>query len=83
MLDYIKGAWARLEVRWHAVAAAFVAAVPVLLDQLHVINLRPILEHLMSPDMAGVVEGLMPFALLFCEKLFAITPHPDDLGEPG
>ena len=78
MLDYLKALGARLEVRWHAVAAAFVAAVPVLLDQLHMIDLKPILEHFMSPDTASFIEGVMPFALLFCEKLFVITPHPED-----
>lgn len=77
MIDYLKGAWARFEVHWHAVAAAFVTAVPVLLDQLGVIDLHPILEHFMSHDMADFVIGLMPFALLFCKQLFKVAPHPD------
>ncbi|MGZ3675359.1 MAG: hypothetical protein ACXVCO_13720 [Ktedonobacterales bacterium] len=83
MLDYLKGAWARFEVHWHGVAVAFVTAVPVLLDQLGVIDIKPILIHFMSPEMASAVVGLMPFALAFLKPLFKVAPHPDDTEQTG
>lgn len=78
MLNYLKGAWARLEVHWHAVAVAFVTAVPVLLDRLGYIDLKPVLSHFLSPDMADLVVGLMPFILLFMKNVFKIHPHPEE-----
>ena len=73
MFETLKDMLARFEVHWHAVAAAFVTAVPVLLDQLGVIDLRPILENFMSPEMAGVMIGLLPFVLAFLKPMIQCT----------
>jgi hypothetical protein len=50
MLDKIKSLWARLQVRWHVIVLALIAALPGILDWLAVIDLKPILEHFVSPE---------------------------------
>jgi hypothetical protein len=76
MLDKIEFLWARLQVRWHVVAAAFLAAAPVLLDQLGVIDLKPILSKFMDPGMAAIVVGLMPVILAFLKPMVHTDPAP-------
>jgi len=83
MLQTIQDMWTRFEVHWHAVAAAFVTAVPVLLDQLGVIDLKPILQHFMAPETAALVVGLMPFVLAFLKPMFKVTPPPQDTQDAG
>ena len=74
MLDKIKAFWARVVIHWNVVLAALVAALPSLLDQLGVIDLKPILGHVMPQDFANLVVGLMPFILAFLRPLVALTP---------
>lgn len=70
MNDFIS----RLRVHWHAVAAALLTALPVLLDQLGVIDLKPILAHFMPLEFAELVVGLLPFVLAFLKPLIALDP---------
>jgi hypothetical protein len=70
----MKAFLARLRVRWHAVAAALFTAFPVLLDQLGVINLKPILSHFMAEEWAALTVGLMPFVLAFLRPLVQLEP---------
>jgi hypothetical protein len=70
----MKAFLARLRVRWHAVAAALLTAFPVLLDQLGVINLKPILSHFMAEEWAALTVGLMPFVLAFLRPLVQLEP---------
>jgi hypothetical protein len=75
MTDYLKGLWARITVHWHVLAAAFIAALPSLLDYLGVVDLKPILVHFgVSDVVAGAIVGLMPFVLMFLKPILAITP---------
>jgi hypothetical protein len=68
----------RLRLRWEAVLAALVTALPVLLDQLGVIDLKPLLMHLgMSPEWAAVLVGLMPFVLAFLRPLVHVKDAQD------
>jgi hypothetical protein len=72
MFDKIKALWGRLSVRWHVLLAAFVAALPPLLDQLGVIDLKPILMHVMPADYAGLIVGILPFVLMFLKPLVSV-----------
>jgi hypothetical protein len=74
MLDKIKALWGRIEVSWHAFAAAMLTALPVLLDQLGVIDLKPILEHILPAEWAGLAVGLLPWVLAFLKPMVAVTP---------
>jgi hypothetical protein len=65
----------RIHIRLHALAAAFLAAVPILLDRLGVIDLHPILAHVgISPPVADLIIGLMPFYLAFIKPLVHVEP---------
>jgi hypothetical protein len=74
VLAKIKALLARVRVSWHALVAALVTALPVLLDQLQVIDLKPLLLKYMSPEMVAVVIGLMPFYLAFIKPLITVEP---------
>lgn len=78
MFETLKSLVARLRVKWHVVAVAFVTAVPALLDQLHYIDLKPILSHFMPADQVDTVIGLLPFALIFLDKVVHTEEHPAD-----
>jgi hypothetical protein len=64
----------RLKVRWQAVLAALLTALPVLLDQLGVIDLKPIFAHFMPAEYAGLIMGLLPFVLAFLKPLITVEP---------
>ncbi len=75
MTDYLKGLWARVTVHWHVVLAAFIAALPSILDYLGLIDLKPLLMGL------GLKEGIvdftvkaLPFVLAFVKPLVAVAP---------
>jgi hypothetical protein len=75
MLDKIKALWARLQVRWHVIVLALLAALPGILDWLAVIDLKPILEHFVSPGFAGFITGCMPFVLMFVKSAVSLEPE--------
>lgn len=77
MIEKLKALWARLRVRWHALVIALVAAAPEILNYLGAIDLRPILEHFFSPDTAGFIVGVMPFALLFLKPAFHLSDEEE------
>jgi hypothetical protein len=60
MLDKIKSLWARLQVRWHVIVLALIAALPGILDWLAVIDLKPILEHFVSPGIHASSLAVCP-----------------------
>jgi hypothetical protein len=75
MIETIKSYWARLQVRWHVLVLALVASLPGLLNWLAVIDVRPILEHFVSPSIAGAVTALLPFVLMFVKEAFHLEPE--------
>lgn len=77
MLDKIKALWARLEVRWHVLALALVAALPSVLNWLAVVDLQPILEHFLPVGTANFLTALAPFALMFVKSAVSLTPEED------
>jgi hypothetical protein len=62
----------RIRVHWTAFAAALLTALPVLLDQLGVIDLKPILSHFLPEEYAGLIVGLLPFVLAFLKPLIVM-----------
>lgn len=64
----------RVRIRLSALAAALLTALPVLLDQLGVIHLRPILAHFVADEWADLIVGLMPFVLAFLRPLVHLEP---------
>ena len=78
MIDSLKGLWARVTVHWSVVATAIVAALPSVLDYLGVIDLKPLLMHLVSEETAKLIIGVLPFVLAFLRPLVALAPKEDD-----
>ncbi len=75
MTDYLKGLWARVTVRWHVVLAAFIAALPSILDYLGLIDLKPLLLGLgLKESIVNFIVGIMPFVLMFLKPMFAVAP---------
>ena len=70
----MKAFLSRLRVCWHTLAAAMCTALPVLLDQLGVIDLKPVLRHFTSEEYAALIVGLMPFVLAFLKPLVHMEP---------
>jgi hypothetical protein len=68
---------ARLRVHWHAVAVAFTAALPILLDQLGVLDLKPMLSNFLAPEYVSLIIALMPFMLAFVKPLVHVAPPED------
>jgi hypothetical protein len=71
--DTIKAFLARVRIRMAPLVAALVAALPVLLDQLGIIDFKPILTHFMAPEYAVALVGLMPFLLAFLKPLIHLA----------
>jgi hypothetical protein len=71
---YFADLWARIEVRWHAIAILLLAAAPGILDWLGVIDLKPILMHFVSESVADLIVGCLPFVLAFVRPMLAVTP---------
>ncbi|MDB5603480.1 MAG: hypothetical protein JWP25_380 [Bradyrhizobium sp.] len=59
----------RVRIRWHALIAAFSVALPVLLEQLQVIDLKPLLLHYMSPEVAAIMIALVPFYIALLKPM--------------
>jgi hypothetical protein len=69
MLNELSDIWGRLKVHWHAVAVALIAALPVILQQLDGIDLRPILAQLLPAQYVDLVIALLPFLLLVMKPM--------------
>jgi hypothetical protein len=81
MRAYLADLWARIEFHWHAVVLLFIAAAPGILDWLGVIDLKPILMHVVSEATADLIVGCLPFVLAFVRPMLAISPAPPALEE--
>lgn len=68
----------RVRVHWHAVVASFVAAAPVLLQQLQVIDLRPLLSQYLGDDWAALLIALLPFYIAFLKPMLHIEDKETD-----
>ncbi len=78
MIDYIKGLWARLQIRWHVLSLALLAAAPEILNYLGVIDLKPILSQFLPDNSVDLVVGIMPFVLMFVKSVVAVEPPSED-----
>lgn len=78
MITTLKDMLHRLEVHWHVVAAAFVTAVPVLMNQLGYIDLQPILERFLSPELADLVVAVLPFVLAFLKPMIHVAEEESE-----
>ncbi|WP_315729826.1 hypothetical protein [Bradyrhizobium sp. SZCCHNRI2010] len=76
-MDKLRDLRARVRFRWHAFIAAFTCATPVLLQQLQVIDLKPVLSHYMSAELAAVVVGLLPFYIALLQPMIHIEDRKD------
>lgn len=65
---------ARVRIHWHALIVALLTALPLLLDQLQVIDLKPLLSHYIGEDWAALLVGLMPFYIAFLRQLVTVDP---------
>lgn len=75
MLDKLKAFWGRVQIRWHVVSLAILAALPELLNWLGVIDLKPILAHLgLSDNVVSLIVAIMPFMLTFVKSAIAVDP---------
>jgi hypothetical protein len=75
-MTYLKNLWARLTVHWQVVSAAFIVALPSILDYLGVIDLKPLLMHFGASDkMAELITNVMPFVLAFVRPMIAVEPE--------
>ena len=78
-MTYLKNLWARLQVHWHVVLAALIAALPSILDYLGVIDPLPILIHLGVPEnYANLVVKTLPFVLAFLRPMLTVEPEASD-----
>jgi hypothetical protein len=78
MLDYLEDLWERVQIRWHVLAVALVAAAPEILQYLGVIDLKPILSQFLPDNYVTLIVGIMPFVLVFLKSAFAVEPKTED-----
>jgi hypothetical protein len=71
----------RISISWHAFIAAVLTALPILLQQLQVIDLKPLLSHYLGDDWAAVLVALMPFYIALLKPMISVEPH--DAEEPA
>lgn len=69
---------ARIRVSWHALLAAFTMALPILLQQLQVIDLKPLLSHYLGDDWATIIVALMPFYIAMLRPMISMDPPASD-----
>jgi len=77
MIEKIKALWARLQVRWHVLMVALAAAAPDILDQLGIIDLKPILAQFLPEHWATLLVGLLPFVLMFLKSAISVQTVKD------
>jgi len=79
MTEYLKGLWARVTVHWHVVLAAFIAALPSILDYLGVVDIKPILLGLgLKETLVNFIVGALPFVLMILKPMVAVAPVATD-----
>lgn len=66
---------ARVRFRWHSFLAALSFSLPVLLDQLQVVDLKPLLSRYMSTEVVVVLVGLMPFYIALLKPMVHFDGH--------
>lgn len=76
MLSELSDIWARLRVHWHALAVALIAALPILIEQLDGVDLKPFLSHIIPADYVDLVVALLPFVLAVMRPLVHLE-EPD------
>ncbi len=76
-MDKVREFRARVRIRWHAFIAALTCATPVLLQQLQVIDLKPLLTQYMSAELAAVVIGLLPFYIALLQPMIHFEDRKD------
>jgi hypothetical protein len=67
----------RVRVSWHALVAALVMALPILLQQLQVVDLKPLLAHYLGDDWATLLVALMPFYIALLKPMISVAPPPE------
>ena len=77
MIEKIKALWARLQVRWHVLMVALAAAAPDILDQLGIIDLKPILAQFLPENWVSLIVGILPFVLVFLKSVISVEPVKD------
>jgi hypothetical protein len=78
VLAELKDLWARVRVRWHAVALALVAALPTLFLYIEGIDLRPILAHVLPENYVDIIVALLPFVLAVMKPMIHLEDTSDD-----
>jgi hypothetical protein len=78
VLAELKDLWARVRVRWHAVALALVAALPTLFLYMEGIDLRPILAHVLPENYVDIIVALLPFVLAVMKPMIHLEDTSDD-----
>jgi hypothetical protein len=78
VLAELKDLWARVRVRWHAVAAALIVAAPSLLLYLEGVDLRPILAHFMPENYVELIVAILPFVIAFMKPMIHLAEPEDD-----
>lgn len=74
MIKKLEDFWDRVTVQWHVVAAAFIAALPAILDHLGWIDLTPILSTFLPENLVTLVVGILPFVLAFLKPMLIVEP---------
>ena len=80
MADFLTRAWAflaRVRIRLTAAAVAALAALPYVLDQLGVVDWRPILSRFLGDSWTSIVIALIPLALAFTKPLLRLEELDD------
>lgn len=80
-MNELKNFLGRIRVGVAPLLTALVAAMPVLLDQLGVLDLKPILSRFMDPDYASLVIWFMPFVLAFLRPLVSLAEKKVEVNE--
>jgi hypothetical protein len=78
MLDYLEDLWDRLQIRWHVLSLALLAAAPEILNYLGVIDLKPILSAILPESYVSLIVGILPFVLMFVKSAVAVEPKTED-----
>lgn len=78
MLDKLKALWERVQVRWHVIVIALVAAAPEILNYLGLIDLKPILSQFLPENWTNLIVGILPFVLVFLRSAVSVAPAQDE-----
>lgn len=78
MIDKLKALWERVQVRWHVIVIALVAAAPEILNYLGLIDLKPILSQFLPENWTNLIVGILPFVLVFLRSAVSVAPAQDE-----